>query len=238
MSQTRRCILGVFAHPDDETTGCGGTFARYVSEGVEVHVATATRGEQGTLGTGGLRIEREDLPAVREAELRSVLELFGTEPPIFLGYRDQELMNANFPELVESVASVMRRVAPDVVITWGPTGVSRHDDHIAMHRATVEAFRRYVAGADVQPRLYYIAISEELAEQFELDVDESETSPTVVVDIREHKAVKLQALRLYRSQEDAQELAEMFESKAFDSESFHQAEPPISQDGTASGFWE
>src|SRR5262249_13884823 len=71
----RRCILAVFAHPDDETSTAAGTFIKYAREGVEIHVVTATRGECGELGTGDLKIERRDLPAVREAELRAVLAL-------------------------------------------------------------------------------------------------------------------------------------------------------------------
>ena len=53
-----------------------------------IHVAVATRGEQGSLGTGDMVIPREDLPAVREAELRSVLQMYAAEPPILLVYRD------------------------------------------------------------------------------------------------------------------------------------------------------
>ena len=78
MEQARqRCLLGVFAHPDDETSGCAGTLTRYAREGVEVYVVTATRGELGGLGTGDLSIKRKDLPAVRESELRAVLAMDG-----------------------------------------------------------------------------------------------------------------------------------------------------------------
>jgi LmbE family N-acetylglucosaminyl deacetylase len=45
MPKSRRCLLGVFAHPDDETSCAAGTFARYAREGVAVYVVTATRGE-------------------------------------------------------------------------------------------------------------------------------------------------------------------------------------------------
>ena len=81
---TRRCILAVFAHPDDETSAAAGTFIQYAREGVDIHVVTATRGEHGALGTGDLKIARRDLPAVREAELRAVLALYGAHPPILL----------------------------------------------------------------------------------------------------------------------------------------------------------
>jgi LmbE family N-acetylglucosaminyl deacetylase len=61
MTPTRPCILGVFAHPDDETSCAGGTLSRYAQAGVDVYVATATRGELGMLGTNGQVVRREDL---------------------------------------------------------------------------------------------------------------------------------------------------------------------------------
>ena len=238
MSTSRRCILGVFAHPDDETTSSAGTLMRYARQGVEVHVATATRGERGTLGTGGLAISRAELPAVREAELRAVLEVIGARPPILLGYRDQELAQVDTQDLADQVASVMGRLRPDVVITFGPTGVSHHEDHIAIHRATVLAFRQYRATTQVKPRLYVITIPKELAAEFDLQLHETETTPTVLIDISEYKARKIAALRMYRSQEDAQEVAGLFEANSFDAEAFHQICPPPVDGHVSTGFWE
>ena len=68
-------------------------------------MATATRGEQGMLGTHGQVVTRADLPRVREAELRTVLQMYGAKPPIFLGYRDQEVSHANADELVGKIAA-------------------------------------------------------------------------------------------------------------------------------------
>ena len=85
MTPTRGCILGVFAHPDDETSCAGGTLSRYAQARVDVYVATATRGEQGMLGTHGQVLTREDLPGVREAELRTVLHMYGAKPPHLFG---------------------------------------------------------------------------------------------------------------------------------------------------------
>lgn len=234
----RRCILAVFAHPDDETSSCGGTFTKYAREGVEIHVVTATRGELGELGTGGLVIERGELPAVREAELRAVMELYGAQPPTILGYRDQELISVDFETLVQDVLRAMIVAAPDVVLTFGPSGVSNHDDHKAIHRATVDAFQRYRQHAANGPRLYYVAIPEFVAQQFEFDLHPSEMMPHVQIDIAEVKATKLQGLRTYRSQADAQELATLFEGDQFSQEWFHQAHPPASpHDAPVSGFW-
>ena len=40
-------LLAVFAHPDDESMGMGGTLARYSAEGVEIYLIGASSGERG-----------------------------------------------------------------------------------------------------------------------------------------------------------------------------------------------
>ena len=235
---TRRCILGVFAHPDDETSAAGGTFTRFVRECVDVYVVIATRGELGTLGTGGQAILREELPTVREAELRAVLQMYGAHPPIILAYRDQGLKDADFHELVEKVIAVMERVRPDVVITFGPKGIDNHDDHVALHKATVEAYRQYCLLTSTEPKLFYPAIPKYLADKYDLGLDGPEVEPTVFIDIKEYKPIKIQALRMYRSQKDAQWLADLFEQSPFNVEAFHQAYPTVPCDHLVASFWE
>ena len=149
----RRCLLAVFAHPDDETSAAAGTLIHYAREGVDIYVVTATRGERGDLGTGDLTIARPDLPAVREAELRAVLALYGARPPILLDYRDQELSTADSETLTHDVWRVMMAVQPEVVLTFGPTGISGHEDHQTVHRVTTAAFHRSRLTAVMAPRL-------------------------------------------------------------------------------------
>ena len=234
----RRCILAVFAHPDDETSTAAGTFIKYAREGVEIHVVTATRGELGELGTGDLKIERRYLPAVREAELRAVLALYGANRPILLDYRDQEIITADFETLTQDVLRAMASVRPDVVITFGPSGISDHDDHKTIHRAATEAFHRYRHTAVVAPRLYYVAIPQEVAAQFAFHLHPSEMTLSVCIDIADVKPIKLQGLRTYRSQTDAQELAVLFESDQFIHEWFYQVYPVLSPtESPARGFW-
>ena len=235
---SRRVILGVFAHPDDETSGCGGTFTKYAAQGVDIHVITATRGELGTLGTGDMHLTREELPAVRESELRAVLLSYGANPPILLDYRDQEVKDANQGEIIEKVFSVMMDVRPDVVITFGPMGISQHDDHVAMHRAALAAFDRYRPQAVNAPRLFYVAIPKEIAQAFGIPLEGPEVEPTTIIDISDTKAVKVQGLRTYASQKDAQELADRFSQMEFSIESFHQAYPPVADGLISGGFWE
>jgi N-acetylglucosamine malate deacetylase 2 len=238
MTPTRRCILGVFAHPDDETSCAGGTLSRYARAGVEVYVATATRGEQGILGTNGQGVTRADLPRVREAELRTVLQMYGARPPIFLGYRDQEMAYANADELTAKIAAVMAAIKPDVVITFGPLGLSGHPDHVAVHRATVVAFHRYRRRTTAPPRLYYKALLPAAMQALGLTLAGPEVQPTVLIDIAAQKALKVRALRTYTTQEDAQRLARLIEQSPWAVEAFHQAYPPMPEGILATEFWE
>ena len=173
--------------------------------GVDIHVVTATRGERGDLGTGDLTIARRDLPAVREAELRAVLALYGAHPPILLDYRDQELSAADF-------AAHPRRVAGHgvgaarVVLTFGPSGISGHEDHKPCtaygHRGVSPLSPRWL-----WPHGVLCRHSTRGGRAVRLHLHPSETTLSVCMDIAAVKPLKLQGLRMYRSQTDAQELA-------------------------------
>ena len=211
--------------------------AMYASQGARVQVITATRGELGTLGQDGTSFTREELPAVREAELRSVMRLIGAREPVVLDYRDQELDQADVEEVSDKMLAVMREAKPDVVITWGPNGISGHVDHIVVHEAAVMAFHRYRVTTAKTPRLFYVAIPKDLAERFGLNVDGPEAEPTLTIDINEVMSVKVSALRLYRSQQDAIEVAERMEEAGFTFETFHQAWPERNREAMETGLW-
>ena len=51
-------LMAIFAHPDDEAFGTGGTLAKYAAEGVEVHLVTATLGEAGRVANLALSVTR------------------------------------------------------------------------------------------------------------------------------------------------------------------------------------
>jgi LmbE family N-acetylglucosaminyl deacetylase len=151
MNASARTLLAVFAHPDDESFGTGGTLALYASRGVAVHVLCATRGEVGSVPEGMLK-GYASVADLREAELRCASLHLGLAGLHFLGYRDsgmsgspdnyhpQALVRAPLDKVASDVTLWIRRLRPQVVITFDPVGGYHHPDHIAIHHATVRAF--------------------------------------------------------------------------------------------------
>lgn len=131
-------LMAVFAHPDDEAFGTGGTLSKYAAEECDVHLVTATRGEAGEIAEPDLATSA-DLPFVREQELRCACEIYGIQPPRFLDYADGLLPLIHQGQAVGKVVRLIRELRPQVVLTFGPEGIYGHYDHIAVHRWTTIA---------------------------------------------------------------------------------------------------
>ena len=171
-------LLAVFAHPDDEAFGTGGTISRYAAQGVRTTLVCTTRGEVGEISDPSLATP-ETLGQVREGELRCAAETMGVTELIFLGYRDSGMVGTaenqdprayiNVPneEVVERLVGIIRRIKPQVVVTFEPNGGYGHPDHKAVHRHTVAAFHaaadaaRYPQQGDAwqAKRLFYAVIT-------------------------------------------------------------------------------
>lgn len=132
-------IMTVFAHPDDEAFGVAGSLTKYSREGIATVVVAATRGEVGTIFNPAAATE-ENLPQVREEELRRACKIMGVSKFRFLGYRDGDLENCDFKEAIGKIVQVVRELKPVVIITFGPEGVTGHHDHITIGRLATAAF--------------------------------------------------------------------------------------------------
>jgi LmbE family N-acetylglucosaminyl deacetylase len=144
-------LMAVLAHPDDESFGTGGTLALYAQQGVSVHLVCATRGEVGSVSEEMMKGFNE-IGDLREHELRCAAEILGLKGVHFLGYRDsgmpgsednnhpQALAAAPVEQVTERLVPLIRRLRPQVVITFDPIGGYCHPDHVAIHHATVQAF--------------------------------------------------------------------------------------------------
>jgi LmbE family N-acetylglucosaminyl deacetylase len=132
-------LMCILAHPDDESLGVGGTLAKYHAEGVETYLVTATRGERGRYPDGREHAGPDALGRIRESELRTAAGELGVREVQFLNYLDGELDQADPREAISRIVHHLRRVRPQVVITFGPDGAYGHPDHIAISQLATAA---------------------------------------------------------------------------------------------------
>ena len=147
----KKVLLSVLSHPDDESFGMGGTLAKYAEEGTDVYLICATRGEAGEVDPKYLE-GYSSLAQMREKELRCAAKQLGIKAVLLLGYRDSgmtgsvdnqnpaALINAPMDRVAKEIAEYIRKVQPQVVLTFDPIGGYRHPDHVFIHHATTKAF--------------------------------------------------------------------------------------------------
>ena len=147
MTTNQPRLLGLYAHPDDEVLGIGGTLAQYSDNGVYIEWVVTTRGEAGEIADHELATP-ENLGKVREREMRCSAQTLGMADVTFLGYRDSGMdgtadnqrpdayINADDNEVVAKLVAIIRRVRPHVMLTFEPFGGYGHPDHIAIHKHT------------------------------------------------------------------------------------------------------
>ena len=133
-------VLGIFAHPDDETFCAGGTLAKYAACGAETMVVSFTQGDAGQIRDAQVATRRT-LGKVREQELHQACKLIGVQNVRCLDYMDGTLNDVDSRPLIGHVVQTIRTFQPDVVLTFGQDGAYGHPDHVAISLATTEAFR-------------------------------------------------------------------------------------------------
>jgi LmbE family N-acetylglucosaminyl deacetylase len=176
--------------------------ALLVQRGVRVQTLTATRGEAGSRGDPPL-CTREELPAVREQELRCACRALGVEAPRLLDYRDGTLRDVDEEEGAAHVLDALSELQPQALITWPPDGLSGHADHVAVSRWTRRAFE---AAHDLRPEapltLYHMVVPETVADALGFSglhaVEDEDV--TLTVDVTPVWEEKLSAIRCHRTQ--------------------------------------
>jgi LmbE family N-acetylglucosaminyl deacetylase len=170
-------ILGLYAHPDDEILGSGGTMARYAAAGARVETVCATRGEAGEIADA-LLATPENLSSVREQEMLCSAQALGIQKVHFLDHRDSGMdgtadnerpdafINIPADVVVGQLVQIIRQLRPQVLVTFEPFGGYGHPDHIAIHHHTRSAYSA-AADATYRPdlgpvwqtaRLFYVVV--------------------------------------------------------------------------------
>jgi LmbE family N-acetylglucosaminyl deacetylase len=197
MSQEK--ILVMMAHPDDPEFFCGGTLARWASEGKQICYLLATSGDKGSNNSS---LSLDEMVAKREAEQQAAAAVIGVDQVIFLRHRDGELISDL--GLRRELTRAIRLCRPDIVVTTDPQkfiiGDRRvnHPDHRIMGEAVLGA----VFPAAGNPRFFpELSRAEGLLPHTPQAVFiASPAQPNHEIDITDYIDQKLEAIRQHQSQ--------------------------------------
>ena len=180
-------LLVIAPHPDDEVLGCGGTIRRLTHQGQTVHLAIVTRGWEPLFPESQVRQVRQ--------EAQAASKLLGVADLSFLDLPVTRLSLLPEHELNGAMTRLLDEVRPDWVML--PFVGDLHEDHRQVFNAAMVALRPLPNRLGVTRILCYETLSET---HWHLPGAEPAFQPQVFVDISDHLAAKLEALRCYQSQ--------------------------------------
>jgi LmbE family N-acetylglucosaminyl deacetylase len=220
----------IVAHPGDESFGFGGAIASAAAAGAYVVVVCVTRGwfdarmKEAPPSPGGKNrdvklgaVTWRNLDTVREDELRRSVALLGVRVLRMLDYSEGDLDRVDFDQLVSRLVEPIRMHRPEVILSFGPDGITGDPDHVVLSRAVSAAYAR--AGEPLAyeddleedqvawraAKLYHLVVPQDhvrtvLGDRAPADGFGSGTEPTLALDLGEMAQLKLAAIGRHVSQ--------------------------------------
>jgi len=189
-------VVTMFPHQDDETIFAGGTILKLKHENPEaaVHIVCFTLGQlSGAMKT--LKLTPEFQGRIRTDELRAAATVLGADELIQLRYDDQGLARLDYQELVQKARELIAQTGAEVVVTYGPDGMSGHIDHRTLSRAVTEAFKQSSA-----QKLYYPAIPKSIGPLYKAINKFGYTKAEFRVCVKPYKKMKKLAMYEHATQ--------------------------------------
>ena len=204
-------MIFILAHPDDESFIPSGTIAKYAEKNVSVIYICATRGESGRVGNCQKVLSPNRLKMMRITELKKACDILGISELYELDYPDGHLAELNAEEPIKRLVTVFRLKKPDIIITFDPTGISNHRDHITIHHWVTEAFglcdqsayQTDQGEAFLPAKLYYLTVPS----KHMISICDSKTRAkyiddkiTTIIDVHNYLEKKKRAIQCHQTQ--------------------------------------
>jgi len=131
-------ILVVAAHPDDEVLGCGGTIAKHINQGDEVHVLILAEGITSRDTKRDRSNSKEELSELGIA-VHKAHKIMGTSSLKLLDYADNRMDSVDLLDIVKTVEEEVKEKKPKIVYTHHHGDLNI--DHQITHQAVLTACR-------------------------------------------------------------------------------------------------
>lgn len=183
-------IACVFAHPDDEAFGPGGTIAKLAKDN-EIHIICCTDGDH----------QEKGLKNIRDKELLESAKILGVKKVHFLDFIDGNLCNNLYHQLADKIKEKLDKIRPETIITFAPDGVSGHLDHITVTSVVDWLFDKL----DYTKKIMYMVMTREERRQIDdyfvyMPKGFTRNEVDEIVDVSDVWETKVAAMRAHVSQ--------------------------------------
>lgn len=182
MPSDHKTVLVVAAHPDDEALGCGGTLAKWVSQGTDIHLLFFTNG----VGARGSDKGSQQ----RNASLHNFAQEIGIKSYECLDFPDNQMDSVPLLDCVKPIERKIAEIKPDTILTHHAGDLNI--DHRICHQAVLTACRP-LPNFCVKTIMAFEVLSS-------TEWGTVPFVPNVFVDISDFMDKKLQSLRHYNQE--------------------------------------
>lgn len=191
-------LVCIFAHPDDEAFGPGGSILHF-AQTCDVHIVCVTDGGAGRSSDPKLAT---NLASVRKHEMQESCKVLGVKNLTFLDFADGDLSNNNYHMVADRIKTELDKLTPDTLLTFNLDGCSGHLDHIAVAMITSYLFEKL---SYVKQLLYFcekreikVALKDTYFVYFPPGYKSDEVD--LVLDVSPYHETQLQAMHKHVSQ--------------------------------------
>lgn len=131
-----KTIVALFAHPDDEAFGPGGTLA-LLAKNNNVYIIVGTNGEA---GENHHPDKHKHILEIRRHELISSSKVLGIKYVHFLDFPDGNLNNMIYGDVLRAAEKLVLELKPYALITFEHHGLTGHMDHVFMTRVATSLY--------------------------------------------------------------------------------------------------
>lgn len=188
MTQNKKIILSVTAHPDDEALGFGASAAKWSQEGHVIHNCILS----GNVDARQFRPDVEDL----HSHTNNSQKIMGAQPPILGNFPNIKFNTVPHLDLVQFIEKVIEQVQPDYIFTHHPYDLN--NDHYHVSKACQAASRLSQRRSDVKPIKGLFLMEIPSSTDWAYSINSNSFQPNTFVEVgKENIYKKIKAIDAY-----------------------------------------
>lgn len=194
-------ILFIYPHPDDESFGPASVMAKQRREGHEVFLLTLTKGGA-TKQRHKYSYSVEEMGEVRYQEMKEVAKVLDLSDLTVLDFPDSGLKDMNPMELEAAITDHIKKIKPDVIVSYNVDGISGFQDHLVTHAVVKRVFCDLRDKGFEYPRrfaMYTLREKGDMGGDFHLKTSKDEEIDCEIIPDETDKKKAIDALKCYKT---------------------------------------